>query len=36
MTAHELWFLASNTDGYGSGPRDGGDQLLGVPLTIQP
>ena len=27
-----LWFLTSNTDGYGSGPRDGDDRLLSVPL----
>lgn len=32
----QLWFLTSNTDGYGSGPRDGDDRLLSVPLTIQP
>lgn len=29
----QLWFLTSNTDGYGSGPRDGDDRLLSVPLT---
>ncbi|MFG6444651.1 PQQ-dependent sugar dehydrogenase [Microbacterium sp. P07] len=28
-----LWFLTSNTDGYGDGPRDGDDRLLTVPLT---
>lgn len=28
-----LWFLTSNTDGYGSGPRDGDDRILSVPLT---
>ncbi|MEV8176364.1 PQQ-dependent sugar dehydrogenase [Microbacterium sp. NPDC079176] len=28
-----LWFLTSNTDGYGSGPREGDDRLLSVPLT---
>ncbi|MFK3834823.1 PQQ-dependent sugar dehydrogenase [Microbacterium sp. NPDC087868] len=32
----QLWFLTSNTDGYGSGPRDGDDRLLSVPLTTQP
>lgn len=29
----QLWFLTSNSDGYGSGPRDGDDRLLSVPLT---
>lgn len=29
----QLWMLTSNTDGYGSGPRDGDDRLLSVPLT---
>ncbi|MGC5172738.1 PQQ-dependent sugar dehydrogenase [Microbacterium sp. DT81.1] len=28
-----LWFLTSNTDGYGTGPRDGDDRLLSVPLN---
>lgn len=31
-----LWILTSNTDGQGSGPRDGDDRLLAVPLTAQP
>ena len=28
-----LWFLTSNTDGYGSGPRDGDDHIVSVRLT---
>ncbi|KJL27513.1 Quinoprotein glucose dehydrogenase B precursor [Microbacterium oxydans] len=28
-----LWFLTSNTDGYGSGPRDGDDRILSIPFT---
>ncbi|TXK13837.1 PQQ-dependent sugar dehydrogenase [Microbacterium hatanonis] len=31
----QLWFLTSNTDGYGSGAREGDDRLLSVPLTTQ-
>jgi glucose/arabinose dehydrogenase len=27
-----LWFLTSNTDGYGTGPRDGDDRLFSVSL----
>jgi len=30
-----LWLLTSNTDGYGSGPREGDDRLLSVPLNEQ-
>ena len=27
-----FWFLTSNTDGYGAGPRDGDDRILSVRL----